>query len=197
MWEKTSDEVLMAKYLDGDVRAFEQLLERHRRGVFAFILRFTHSKDTAQELLQDVFLKVVDKAHTFQQRSKFTTWLYSITRNLCIDHLRRMRHRKTSSLDQPLAAGENQGMTLLDKISSDQPAPDRSAHANRLAELITKAVGDLSPEQREVFVLREQAGLAFDEIATVVDAPLNTVKSRMRYALQNLRSNLQSMGIEP
>ena len=197
MWEKRTDEDLMASYLDGDVRAFEQLLERHRRGVYAFILRFAHNRDTAEELLQDVFLKLVDKAETFQQRSKFTTWLYTIARNLCIDHLRKMRHRKTSSLDQAMGTGEGEGMTLLDKIGSDEPSPDRSAHSNRLGELITDAVGKLSPEQREVFLLREQAGLPFDEIASVVDAPVNTVKSRMRYALQNLRANLQNMGIEP
>ncbi len=197
MWEKKTDENLMAGYLDGDVRAFEQLLARHRRGVYAFILRFTHNRDTADELLQDVFLKVVDKAETFQNRSKFTTWLYTITRNLCIDHLRRMRHRKTSSLDQPLAKGEGEGMTLLDKIGSNEPAPDSSAHSRRLGQLIAVALENLSPEQREVFVLREQAGLAFDEIASVVNAPVNTVKSRMRYALQNLRTNLQGMGIEP
>ncbi len=197
MWEKKSDEDLMASYLDGDVRAFEEILSRHRRGVYAFILRFAHNRDTAEELLQDVFMRVVDKAETFEKRSKFTTWLYTITRNLCIDHLRKMRHRKATSLDQPMAAGDSEGMTLLDKIGSDRPLPDNSAHSKKLGELIAAAVEKLSPEQREVFVLREQSGLAFNEIASVVDAPLNTVKSRMRYALENLRANLQSMGVEP
>lgn len=197
MLEQLTDEKLMARYQRGEMRAFEILLSRHRKGVFGFIFRFANNRATAEELLQDVFLRVVDKAATFEQRSKFTTWLYTIARNLCIDHLRKMQHRRHPSLDQPVQAGEEGGMTLLDRISTDDPAPDRAAHNLRVRDLIRQAIAALSPEQREVFLMREDAGLPFEEIARIVDAPVNTVKSRMRYALQNLRTQLSAQGVEP
>ena len=197
MLERPSDEKLMVQFQKGDIRAFELLLGRHKRGLFAFILRFCNDRHTAEELLQDVFLRVVDKAQKFEQRSKFTTWLYTIARNLCIDHLRKMRHRKTTSLDQPFDGGDEEGMTLGQRISSDNPEPDEQAHLLRLQQHIRQAVRQLSPEQKEVFLLREEAGLPFDQIAQIVEAPVNTVKSRMRYALLNLRTNLQAAGIVP
>jgi RNA polymerase sigma-70 factor (ECF subfamily) len=197
MPERPSDEILMVQFKKGDVHAFETLLGRHKRGVFAFILRFCNDRHTAEELLQDVFLRVVDNAQKFEQRSKFTTWLYAIARNLCIDHLRKMRHRKTTSLDQPCNGADEEGMTLGQRIRSDKPEPDEQAHLLRLQQHIRRAVKQLSPEQREVFLLREEAGLPFDQIARIVKAPANTVKSRMRYALLNLRTSLQAAGVIP
>ena len=120
--EQLTDEKLMVQFQKGDAQAFNQLLSRHRRGVFGFVLRYTNDSYTAEELLQEVFLRVVRNACSFERRSKFTTWLYSIARNQCIDHLRRMRHRKTTSLDQP-ADGEVDGMTLLDKVKSNSTGP--------------------------------------------------------------------------
>jgi RNA polymerase sigma-70 factor (ECF subfamily) len=197
MLEHLTDEELMGRFQTGDMRAFELLLARHQRGVFGFILRFAHNRATAEELLQDVFLRVVDKAQGFEQRSRFSTWLYTIARNLCIDHLRKMQHRKTSSLDQALGSDPEGGMTLMDRVGDEAPGPDQAAHSRRLRGHIQQAIGQLSPEQREVFLLREEAGLQFDEIARIVEAPINTVKSRMRYALQNLKGSLEAMGVEP
>ena len=197
MLERLTDEKLMARFQTGDMRAFEALLVRHRRPIFAFILRFANNRDTAEELLQDVFLRVVHKAQTFERRSKFTTWLYTIARNLCIDHLRKMRHRKTASLDQPIASGEEGGMTILDKVSSTDTGPEAKTHDHRLRQHIAQAIAKLSDEQREVFMMREESGLQFDQIAEIVGAPVNTVKSRMRYALQNLKATLQAEGVEP
>jgi RNA polymerase sigma-70 factor, ECF subfamily len=196
MLEKLSDEKLMARFQKGQLGAFEILLERHRRGIFYFILRFTSNRDTAEDLLQDVFLRVVAKKATFQRRSKFTTWLYTIARNLSIDHLRKMRHRNAASLDQPRKPGSESEVTLMDQIGTKEAPTDQKAHERRLRDHIARAIGSLSPEQREVFLMREENGLPFEEIAEIVKAPLNTVKSRMRYALQNLKSDLQAQGVE-
>ncbi len=196
MLEKLSDEKLMARFQKGQLGAFEILLERHRRGIFYFILRFAYNRDTAEDLVQDVFLRVVAKKATFQRRSKFTTWLYTIARNLSIDHLRKMRHRNAASLDQPRKPGSESEVTLMDQIGKIEAPTDQKAHERRLRDHIARAIGSLSPEQREVFLMREENGLPFDEIAEIVKAPLNTVKSRMRYALQNLKSDLQAQGVE-
>ncbi len=196
MLEKLSDEKLMARFQKGQLGAFEILLERHRRGIFYFILRFAYNRDTAEDLVQDVFLRVVAKKATFQRRSKFTTWLYTIARNLSIDHLRKMRHRNAASLDQPRKPGSESEVTLMDQIGTIEAPTDQKAHERRLRDHIARAIGSLSPEQREVFLMREENGLPFDEIAEIVKAPLNTVKSRMRYALQHLKSDLQAQGVE-
>jgi RNA polymerase sigma-70 factor (ECF subfamily) len=196
MWEQLTDEDLMARYLHGEIRAFETLLQRHRRGVYHFIYRLTGSEDLAQDLLQDVFVRLVHSASSFERRSRFTTWLYTIARNLCIDHLRKKRHRQATSLDEPLPGSDGE-MNLLQQIRASDPPPERQAHDRAVRERLLRAIASLNPDQREVFLLREEAGLPFEEIAEMVGAPLNTVKSRMRYALQNLRSQLVAQGLEP
>ncbi|MBW2703120.1 MAG: RNA polymerase sigma factor [Deltaproteobacteria bacterium] len=193
--KKPSDEDLMAQFAAGDAKAFEELAERHRRGIYAFILRFVGHRNTADDLLQDVFVRIVRSADGFERRSRFTTWAYTIARNLCIDHLRKQKHRRHQSLDQPLRKGENEGLSLMDRVATKDAGPDRGAENARLRTLLAEAVAALNEEQREVFLMREQAGLPFDAIAGVVGAPVNTVKSRMRYALQNLRARLEAAGM--
>jgi RNA polymerase sigma-70 factor (ECF subfamily) len=194
--ESLTDEKLMARFQKGEMRAFEVLLARHRRGVFNFVYRFVGTPDKAEDMVQDVFLRMVAARESFQRRSKFTTWLYTIARNLCIDQLRKQKHRNHLSLDQPRNPGAESEVTLMDRVSSNDHEPDRRAHQRELRDYILRAIGELSEEQREVFLMREEAGLPFDEIARIVDAPLNTVKSRMRYALQNLRAALEAQGVE-
>jgi len=196
MLEKLTDEKLMARFQKGEIQAFEALFARHRRGIFNFVLRFVGNRDLAEDLVQDIFLRLVAAAQSFQKRSKFTTWLYTIARNLCIDHYRKKQHRREASLDQPVNPGGESEATLMDRLPSNTPAPDRQADNRRVQDRIREALEKLSDEQREVFLMREEAGLPFDEIARIVDAPVNTVKSRMRYALQNLRASLEAQGVE-
>src|SRR5678809_1658540 len=108
-----ADEVLMVAYQRGEVRAFEVLLTRHRKPVYNFILRFVGSRETAEDLLQETFLRVIKGAEAYQRQAKFTTWLYTIARNLCVDQSRRGKHRKAASLDAPIG-DEDGSATLLD-----------------------------------------------------------------------------------
>jgi len=185
-----ADEALMVRYQKGDVRAFEILLTRHRRPVFNFILRFVGARETAEDLLQEVFLRVVKGAENYQRQAKFTTWLYTIARNLCVDHSRRMKHRRAQSLDAPMGANSDSG-TLLDVVAGDELPSDRRAVSSELADKMKGAIQGLSEEQREVFLMREFLDMPFKQIAEVVGVPENTVKSRMRYALEKLRLELE------
>jgi len=196
MVEKLTDEKLMARFQKGEMQAFEVLLNRHRKGVYNFVYRFVHNPAAAEDAVQDVFLRMVASRQSFEKRSKFTTWLYTIARNLCIDHLRKQKHRKHLSLDQPTRPDGESEMTLMDRVGSKDALPDQQADDSQVREKILGAIAELSEEQREVFLMREQAGLPFEEIARIVRAPLNTVKSRMRYALQNLRARLEAQGVE-
>src|SRR6266542_1508264 len=190
MFNDTADEDLMVMYQKGEVRAFEVLLSRHRKPVYNFILRFVGDKETAEDLLQEAFMRLIKGADAYERQAKFTTWLYTIARNLCIDAARRGKHRKAASLDAPL--GDDEGsVSLLDLVPDGAAGVDRQAQSRELAVRMRAAIEALPDEQREIFLLREVADLQFNEIAAVVGCPENTVKSRMRYALEKLREALE------
>jgi RNA polymerase sigma-70 factor, ECF subfamily len=189
MLRDDADEVLMVAYQKGDVRAFEILLTRHRRPVFNFILRYVGLRETAEDLLQETFLRVIKGAEAYQRQAKFTTWLYTIARNLCVDQSRRAKHRKAQSLDAPMNSSADSG-TLLDVIPANEIASDRQTVNKELHLKMEAALSRLSEEQREVFLMREFLDMPFKDIAQVVGVPENTVKSRMRYALEKLRLEL-------
>jgi RNA polymerase sigma-70 factor (ECF subfamily) len=190
--ESSTDEALMLRYQKGDVRAFELLLGRHRKPVFNFILRFVGEPAQAEDLLQEVFLRLIKGADAYQKQAKFTTWLYTIARNLCVDASRRGKHRRAQSLDAPMDASEKDGATLLDVVADSHGLPaDRQAIGNELHGKLHAAINKLSEEQREVFLMREFLDMPFKDIADVVGCPENTVKSRMRYALEKLREELE------
>lgn len=185
------DEELLSRFNDGDASAFEVLLERYRRPVFNFILRSVRQGDRAEELLQDVFLRVVQRSGDFKGESKFSTWLYTIARNMCIDHSRKMQFRRHRSLDAPMRGRDSaEGPSLLDRTEGRELSAHRGAISNELREKIADAVEQLPDEQREVFLMRQVSHLPFKEIADIVGVPENTVKSRMRYALERLQEAL-------
>ncbi len=189
MSTEDTDEDLMVLYQRGEVRAFEVLLTRHRKPVYNFILRFVGDKETAEDLLQEAFMRVIRGAEAYKRQAKFTTWLYTIARNLCVDQTRRRKHRKHASLDAPMDASDDSG-TLLDVIPSNEMASDRKSVNKQLHATMQRAIEALSEEQREVFLMREFLDMPFKQIADVVGVPENTVKSRMRYALEKLRLEL-------
>ena len=187
----------MAAYQAGDVRAFERLLARHERPVWSFLRRFTRDAAAAEDLLQEVFLRVVKSAGEWKQTAKFSTWVYAIARNLCVDQSRRAVHRQTTSLDGPAHAGADATETLHDRIGASQPLADAQAADRQTAARIDAAIATLPDDQREVFLMREAMDMSFAEIAAVVGASEPTVKSRMRYALGKLREALDDLRDAP
>jgi RNA polymerase sigma-70 factor (ECF subfamily) len=189
--EEVTDEVLMMRFQAGDRAAFTSLVRRHKAPIFNFVLRLVRVATAAEDLTQDVFVKIVQSASDFKHESRFSTWAYTIARNLCIDHLRKMSFRRHPSLDQPQGADAD-GPTLLDRTADahHSSAVDRSVIGAEMGRRITRCVEELPQEQREVFLLRELANLPFKDIAVITGVPENTVKSRMRYALERLQENL-------
>lgn len=183
-----TDEELMRSFQKGDAKSFEELYRKYKAPIFSFLSRQYAVRESAGELTQEVFLRVVRGAESFRHGSKFATWIFTIARNLAIDATRKARYRRADSLDEK--AGED-GPSLAERIPNKGPEPDRAFSANRMREEIAAAIANLPEEQREVFLLREYHGLQFSEIAEVVNAKEGTVKSRMRYALQSLRAELE------
>jgi RNA polymerase sigma-70 factor (ECF subfamily) len=190
MNEPASDEVLMLRYKDGDLSAFEIIIEKHQQPLFSFVYRFCNDYHQAQDLVQDVLLRLVKMSRNYEPRAKFTTYLYTIAHNVCIDHIRRKKRRMNVSLSDPIDA-QNQ-LTLEDTMKDERANPQRDFQQKNFEEALHQAVQDLPAEQREVFLLREQQNLAFDEIARIVGCLPSTAKSRMRYALQSIREKLQN-----
>lgn len=184
-----ADEELLERFRGGDARAFEELMRRHRTPLYNFILRSVRVPATAEEIHQDAWLRILQGAADFQRASKFTTWAYTVARNLCIDHARKAALRRHPSLDQSSGADED-GPSLGELLPDTRAAVDRSAIGKELQVRIARAVEALPADQREVFLMREYSNLQFKEIAEIVGAPENTVKSRMRYALERLQEAL-------
>jgi RNA polymerase sigma-70 factor, ECF subfamily len=189
------DEKAMRKFQNGDAQSFDVLLKRHSGGVLRFIMKMTGgNKLHAEDLLQEIFLKVIERKDRYDSEQKFTTWLYSIARNHCIDYLRTESYRRHRSLDAPLNNESEGGAVVLEIVKSGQRAQDEEAYDKELRELIDIGVKGLKEEFREVFLLREVEGLSFQEIAEITESPLGTVKSRLRYAFQYLRRVFSESG---
>jgi RNA polymerase sigma-70 factor, ECF subfamily len=183
------DEALMLRYQQGDRAAFALLVRRHQSSLFNFALRQVRVPQVAEDVVQESFVRVVQNAADFKHEARFTTWVYTITRNLCIDHLRKRALRKHPSLDES-RGDDGEGPTLGEQTADPRASVEREATGTELKERIARAVDKLPDEQREVFLMREIANLPFKEIAEITGVPENTVKSRMRYALERLQEAL-------
>jgi RNA polymerase sigma-70 factor, ECF subfamily len=183
-----TDETLMVRYQRGDRQSFALLVKRHHKPLYNFVFRQLRQPSAAEDVTQEVFVRVVQNASEFKHEARFSTWVYTIARNLCIDQLRKAQHRRHPSLDQPLGPGDD-ARSLGDSLADPRPqaSAERSASALQMTAMLVQAVDALPEDQREVFLLREIACLPFKEIAVVTGVAENTVKSRMRYALDRLR----------
>jgi RNA polymerase sigma-70 factor, ECF subfamily len=197
-----TDEALMAAYQTGDVTAFAELVARHEKRLWTFVRRFVADSATAEDLLQEVFLRIVKNAAEWQPAAKFSTWLYTIARNLCTDNARRGAIRRAESLDQVgpersrSLSGDDSGPHRIDKIAGTATNGERAAMNREIADRVDRALAELPVEQREVFLMREVMDMSFAEIAQATKASEPTVKSRMRYALERLRGALGELSDE-
>jgi len=180
----------MIRYQRGDRAAFAILVRRHQGPLFHFAFRQLRVPSAAEDVVQEAFVRVVQNAADFKHEARFTTWLYTIARNLCIDQLRKRALRKHASLDEPKQAEDGDGPTLGEQTADTRASVEREVSGVEIKERIVRAVDTLPDEQREVFLMREVAHLPFKEIAEITGVPENTVKSRMRYALERLQAAL-------
>jgi len=185
-----SDEELVAATRDGDASAFDQLVRRWDRKIHGAAFRVLGSHEDAREVSQEAFLKAYRAIGGFQQRARFSSWLYQIALNLCRDRLRRKRGRYLVSLDE---MGEDEGARLLPQA----PSVHGDVEALDLSERVARAVAELAPEQREVIVLKEYQDLTFAEIAEILGTPVSTVKTRLYRGLTQLRRRLERDGLGP
>jgi RNA polymerase sigma-70 factor (ECF subfamily) len=169
------DSALMLRYQDGDVEAFDALYRRHKDPLYRYLLRLSHHRDAAEDIFQEVWGKIIKARARYRPTAKFTTFLYRVAHNCFIDYLRRnQRHNNSADIDPDT---QHSGDASLDAET------ERSLARRRLE----RALKTLPDEQRDVFLLHEEAGLSLDQIAHVTGAPRETCKSRLRYAISKLK----------
>lgn len=180
-----SDEDLLERYKSGDIEALSLLIERYRRQLFSFILRMSASAADADEIFQEVWLRVIRKAESYR-RDCFRGWMYRIAHNLLIDHSR----RRPLSIVPSMPGDDKQQDFLVDRIPARERSPAAAAQGNEMQATIGQALLQLSAEQREVFLMRVEGDIPFREIARVQGVPINTALARMHYAVCRLRKLL-------
>jgi len=169
------DSALMLRYRDGDTAAFDTLYHRHNDALYRYLLRLCRHRDTAEDLFQEVWGKIIKSRANYRASAKFSTFLYRVARNCFIDHLRRnKRHADNFELDEEREAdcGEQ---------------PDVSTERLLARQRLNRALLELPDDQRDTFLLHEEAGLTIEQIAAVTGCKRETAKSRLRYANSKLR----------
>jgi RNA polymerase sigma-70 factor (ECF subfamily) len=177
------DETLMLRYRDGDANAFARLYARHKGPLYRYLLRQCGQPATAEELFQEIWLKLIAARTSYTVQARFATWLYRIAHNRLIDHYR------ASQRGVPVSyAGDCPEWIEVPAPLEEQPEhqEDRRRRAKRLLELLA----ELPEAQREAVLLKEEGGLSLEEIAQATGTGRETVKSRLRYALARLRRDL-------
>lgn len=170
------DSALMLRYCDGDVAAFEILYRRHNDALYRYLLRLCLQHATAEDVFQEVWTKIVRARGSYRPTARFSTFLFRVAHNCFIDHVRRnKRHTQVADVEPD---------TRPDPADLPETETERSLARRRL----DAALRDLPEEQRDVFLLREEAGLSLDQIAAVTDTSRETAKSRLRYAVSKLRA---------
>ncbi|MBA4386836.1 MAG: RNA polymerase subunit sigma-24 [Verrucomicrobia bacterium] len=178
-----TDRELLERYAKGDVDALGRLVERHRRGLYGFVVNMTRNTAEADDVFQDVWVKVIRRMETYTEQN-FGGWLLKIARNVVID---RSRKRKP---DISLDAETEEGGSMMQTLKAKDPDPTQGLDAGHLGKRIALAVEKLPDEQKEVFVMRVQSDLSFKEIAEIQGVSINTALARMQYALAKLRAIL-------
>jgi RNA polymerase sigma-70 factor (ECF subfamily) len=182
------DEDLMLAYAAGDATAFDALYARHRSGLYRYLMRHCGHAGIVDELFQDIWLGAVRARTTYVASAKFTTWLYRIAHNRLIDHW-----RATGQVELVVAGSgddddDDDVLAAIPGARNDDP--EVRASAREISMRLRSALSALPPAQREVFLLHQEGGLDLSEIAELTGAGVETVKSRLRYALAKLRAEL-------
>jgi RNA polymerase sigma-70 factor (ECF subfamily) len=184
-----NDRDLITNYLQGDEKAFEVLLNRHKDKIYTSIYLFVKEDSLAQDIFQDVFIKIIDtlRKGRYNHEGKFLQWAMRIAYNMCVDHFRRSKRR---TMIQPTDTFDIFEVLENKEVNMEQRMIQKQTHDK------VRALIDLLPEeQREVVILRHYADLSFKEIAALTRVSINTALGRMRYALINIRKMVEENNV--
>ncbi len=183
---QATDEQLMLRYAKGDVAAFERLYAQHKGPLYRFCLRQIGTQQ-AEEIAQEIWLNIINARERYQASAKFTTYLYGVARNRIIDHVRRNTNRD--------ALTDNSVNSDCDVVVDPGATPDVEAEQGEIKGVLMRALASLPLDQKEAFLLKEEAGLSVVEIAQVTGNTVEAIKSRVRYAVAKIRAAIDEAGV--
>lgn len=186
-----SDQELISRYLSGDETTLEQLINRHKTKVFTYILMVIKDKQTADDIFQDTFIKVIHtlRSGSYKEEGKFLQWVMRIAHNLVIDYFRKLRRL-------PTVDSQNDDYNILDNLCIYEESVEDKMITEQIHQDLRTMINYLPSEQREVLIMRHYADMSFKDIAEQTDVSINTALGRMRYALINLRKMIEQKEIK-
>ena len=186
-----SDEVLIKKFQDGDISAYNQIVYRYKDRLYNFIYRFLNDFDRAEDLVQDTLLKLYTHKDSYQEIAKFSTWLYTIAANLARTELRKLKRRKTFSITEL----SHEDREFIIRSSDADPSDDHLS--KNFEKIVQQALMALPDDFKTIIILRDIQELSYDEISKIVELPLGTVKSRINRGRVKLQELLKKKGENP
>jgi RNA polymerase sigma factor (sigma-70 family) len=184
---KEIDIQLIARARAGDEIAYRTLLEKYERAVFSICLRMVRNRDEAADLAQDSFIKVFSMLERYNSSYAFSSWLFKITSNLCIDYLRK-RRIETFAMDEPISGDKGD---IQRQYEAPDPDPETEYIRKEKMDRLSEAIENLPPHYRVMLILRHQENLSYEEIAESLEIPLGTVKARIHRAREMLKASLK------
>lgn len=178
---------------EGRERAFRELVRRYERPVFSLVYRMVRDRETAEDLAQDAFIKVLNHIDRYSPEFKFSSWIFKIANNVAIDHLRRRRLDTISMDGSPHATSAAEVEASTFDLAAEQESALDELTAKELGTAIEGAIGRLRPEYRACIMLRHVEGRSYEEIASTLDLPLGTVKTYIHRARHELRRALEDL----
>ena len=182
-----SDEQLMSLFQEGDENAYIELVNRYKDKLINFIFNYLGDLESSEDVVQETMIKLYQKKHYYREIAKFSTWLYTIAKNLANTELRKRKQRKTTLLSQ---------FSKDDKtyeLPSNDPEPGQEVQTDIVNKIIRKAVDQLSEKFKIVIVLRDIQGLSYEDISEIINVPIGTVKSRINRARLQLQVELKHL----
>jgi RNA polymerase sigma-70 factor (ECF subfamily) len=185
-----TDQELIAQYLLGDERAFEELLKRHKQKIYTTIYLFVKDQDLADDIFQEVFIKIIDtlRKGKYNHEGKFVQWAMRIAYNMCVDYFRRNKRKPTMAI-------QSDDFDIFNVIPLAEDSVEERIMKSQTHAKIRQLVDLLPEEQKEVVILRHFADMSFKEIAALTRVSINTSLGRMRYALINIRRMVEEKEI--
>ena len=182
-----TDEQLIARFQKGDEQAYSELVNRYRDRLMNFVFQYFGDMELAEDIVQDTMLKLYQKKHYYKEIAKFSTWIYTIAKNLAYTELRRKKRRKVTLLSQMTRDEKNYD------LPSNQPEIGQEIQNEFVHNLIQAAIQDLPDHFRTIIILRDIEELSYEEISSILDVPLGTVKSRINRARLQLQVELKNL----
>jgi RNA polymerase sigma-70 factor (ECF subfamily) len=190
---KDEDAKLIRCCLEGDEKSFEKLLNKYKGPVFSICLRMVRNRDDAEDLAQDLFIRVFNMLDRYNPAFPFSSWIYRITSNLCIDFLRKKKRKRLLSIDCPIDGKDGE---MPRQFASNRIGPDREMELAEKMKILEESIGTLPEPYRIIVILRHQQHMSYEEISDMLAIPLGTVKARIHRARKQIVDFFRSRGVK-